>query len=72
MIFAKILAVLFVYNALGVATAFVCTIACPDVEDCTAMILIFWPLVWLAFAAGLVYRALLAICERAKNNSTNE
>lgn len=23
-------------------------------------------LVWLAFAAGLVYRALLAICERGK------
>lgn len=66
MIFAKILAVLFVYNALGVATVFVCTIACPDAEDYTAMILIFWPLVWLAFAAGLVYRALLAICERAK------
>ena len=66
MIFAKILAVLFVYNALGVATAFVCAIACPESEDCTAMILIFWPLVWLAFAAGLVYRALLAICERAK------
>lgn len=66
MIFAKILAGLFIYNALGVATAFVCTIACPDVEDCTVMILIFWPLVWLAFAAGLVYRALLAICERGK------
>ena len=66
MIFAKILAVLFVYNALGVATAFVCTIACHDDEDCTAMILIFWPLVWLAFAAGLVYRELLAICERGK------
>lgn len=66
MLFARILAVLFVYNALGVATAFVCTIACPDAEDCTAMILIFWPLVWLAFAAGLVYRALLAICERGK------
>ena len=66
MIFAKILAVLFVYNALGVVTAFVCTIACPDAEDFSEMILIFWPLVWLAFAAGLVYRALLAICERAK------
>ena len=66
MIFAKILAVLFIYNALGVATAFVCTIACPDVEDFSEMILIFWPLVWLAFAAGLVYRVLLAICERAK------
>ena len=66
MIFAKILAVLFVYNALGVATAFVCTIACPEVEDCTVMILMFWPLVWLAVAAGLVYRALLAICERGK------
>ena len=66
MIFAEILAVLFVYNALGVATAFVCTIAFPDVEDCTVMILIFWPLVWLAFLAGLVYRALLAICERGK------
>ena len=63
MIFAKILAVLFVYNALGVATAFVCTIACPDAEDFTAMILIFWPLVWLAFAAGLVYPALPAPCE---------
>ena len=66
MIFAKILAVLFVYNALGVATAFVCAIACHDAEDCLEMILIFWPLVWLAFAAGLVYRALLAICERGK------
>ena len=66
MIFAKILAVLFVYNALGGAPAFVCARACPDVEDCTAMILIFWPLVWLAVLAGLVYRALLAICERTK------
>ena len=66
MIFAKILAVLFIYNALGVATAFVCTIACPDAEDFSEMILIFWPLVWLAFSAGLVYRALLAICERTK------
>ena len=66
MIFAEILAALFIYNALGVATAFVCAIACPDAEDCTVMILIFWPLVWLAFAAGLVYRALLAICERGK------
>ena len=66
MIFAKILAVLFVYNALGVATAFVCTIACPNAEDFSEMILIFWPLVWLAFLAGLVYRALLAVCERTK------
>ena len=66
MLFARILAVLFVYNALGVATAFVCTIACRDAEDFSEMILIFWPLVWLAFAAGLVYRALLAICERKK------
>ena len=66
MIFAEILAALFIYNALGVATACGCTIACPDAEDCTVMILIFWPLVWLACAAGLVYRALLAICERGK------
>lgn len=66
MLFARILAVLFIYNALGVATAFVCAIACPDAEDYTVMILIFWPLVWLAFLAGLVYRALLAICERGK------
>ena len=66
MIFAEILAALFIYNALGVATAFVCTMACPDAEDCTVMILIFWPLVWLAFLAGLMYRALLAICERWK------
>lgn len=66
-LFARILAALFAYNALGVATAFVCAMACPDAEDCTAMILIFWPLVWLAFAAGLVYRALLAIFERGKH-----
>ena len=65
-LFAKILAGLFAYNALGVATAFVCVMASHDAEDCTGMILIFWPLVWLAFVAGLVYRALLAICERAK------
>ena len=45
MIFAEILAALFIYNALGVATAFVCTIACPDAEDFSEMILIFWPLV---------------------------
>ena len=66
MIFAKLLAVLFCDNSLGVVTAFVCTIACPDAEDFSEMIMIFWPLVWLAFLAGLVYRALLAICERGK------